>query len=107
MYKQSRKHFIHRSILRTIEVEDWNPLVDLFQAPIVEPLQPVKTEYHPCAPIHVSEATNQNNITVIEDLFLRQSGRDKEDPFFASGLALCSGDLKTVERMLAIKKSGF
>ena len=28
---QSRKYFIHRAIMRTIKIEDWNPLIDLFQ----------------------------------------------------------------------------
>ena len=92
--------------MRVFQIPYNHRLYDVFQLPKIHRLPPIRSEWQSCAPIHKSEATNENNITILEDLFLTQSNRTREDPWFQQGLALCAGDLKTVERMLSVKDIG-
>ena len=97
---------IHASIMRTMAFSQNHDLMNVVQCSSYDSLPAFKSEWHPLAPIHISESTNENNMTILEDIYINQMGKAKDDPWFQKGLFLCAGDLKTVERMLSVKTLG-
>ena len=81
-------------------------LVQFNPCPIVEVLNPYRSDWHALQPINKNEATNQDNVAILEDIVLNQFGRQREDPWFKTGLMLCAGDQKTIARINAIKNIG-
>ena len=92
--------------MRTFNIASSNPLFHFIQPPSVQFIDPSKSISHACAPVALDESTTENNISILEDLFIRQSKRTKEDTIFKDGIIFCCGDQKTVSRMLSVKNHG-
>ena len=63
-------------------------------------------EAYPFAPSMSNESTIAGNISVFEDLTIRQLGLDKDDQRFNELLTLWWGDLKTEVFMLGMRRLG-
>ena len=72
--------------------------------PEVDVINMSKTTRLPMRPIMKDESTNSNNIFIIDDLHTKQFQLGEGHSTFATQLRLVYGDLKTVKRMLAVKK---
>ena len=73
------------------------------EAPILGRLSPIKTRYHPLRPIMKNESFTADNIQIMEDILYKQFNLSREDEAFQGGFRMFAGDLKTWERMRAVK----
>ena len=76
--------------------------------PTLDRLPSKPTRFHPVQTVHADESTLEGNHEILEDIFIRQFGFDKEEDrlLFEKKLRLIYGDQKTFARLWTIRKDG-